>query len=156
MRSGPAAWRESATTEPRPDLRSYLTTHACPAARLCCAVVPRRSASHGRLGTEPGLADAGRAGNDLRDGAASRNSSGTPVGWGTFATIMTGPLPGNSLVRANVGRRFAAALLPRLFGKNPRSHHKGATGRVRTGNQRLLVLCHCQLGQDIPVILTLR
>ena len=27
----------------------------------------------------------------------------------------------------------------------PRSHHKGATGRVRTGNQRYPVLCHCQL-----------
>ena len=51
-----------------------------------------------------------------------------------------------------LGRRFAAALLPRLFGINPRSHHKGATGRVRTGNQRLLVLCHCQLGQDIPIL----
>ena len=49
-----------------------------------------------------------------------------------------------------VGRRFAAALLPRLFGTNPRSHHKGATGRVRTGDQRLPVLCHSQLGQDIP------
>ena len=50
-----------------------------------------------------------------------------------------------------VGRRFAAALLPRLFGTNPRSHHKGATGRVRTGDQleRLPVLCHGQLGQDI-------
>ena len=46
-------------------------------------------------------------------------------------------------------RRFAAALLPRLFGTNPRLHHKGATGRVRTGYQRLPVLCHCQLGQDI-------
>ena len=44
---------------------------------------------------------------------------------------------------------FAAALLPRLFGTNPRSHHKGATGRVRTGDQRLPILCHCQLGQDI-------
>ena len=51
-----------------------------------------------------------------------------------------------------VGRRFAAALLPRLFGMNPRSHHKGATGRVRTGDQLLPVLCHCQLGQDIPGI----
>ena len=49
-----------------------------------------------------------------------------------------------------VGRSFAAALLPRLFGTNPRSHHKGATGRVRTGNQRLAILCHCQLGQGIP------
>ena len=29
----------------------------------------------------------------------------------------------------SIGRRFAAALLPRLFGTNPRSHHKGATGR---------------------------
>ena len=38
-----------------------------------------------------------------------------------------------------VGRRFAAALVPRLFGKNPRSHHKGATGRVRTGDQRLVL-----------------
>ena len=38
------------------------------------------------------------------------------------------------LQRVTIGRRFAAALLPRLFGKNPRSHHKGATGRVRTGN----------------------
>ena len=47
--------------------------------------------------------------------------------------------------------RFAAALMPRLFGKNPRSHHKGATGRVRTGDQRLPILCHCQLGQDIPL-----
>ena len=48
------------------------------------------------------------------------------------------------------GQRFAAALLPRLLGTNPRSHHKGATGRVRTGDQLLPVLCHCQLGQDIP------
>ena len=35
------------------------------------------------------------------------------------------------------GRGFAAALLPRLFEKNPRSHHKGAACRVRTGDQRL-------------------
>ena len=41
--------------------------------------------------------------------------------------------------RALVGRRFAATLLPRLFGtrKNPRSHHTVATGRVRTGDQLL-------------------
>ena len=32
----------------------------------------------------------------------------------------------------------------------PRSHHKGATCRVRTGDQRYPVLCHCQLRQDIP------
>ena len=30
-----------------------------------------------------------------------------------------------------IGLRFAAALLPLLFGTNPRSHHKGATDRVR-------------------------
>ena len=30
------------------------------------------------------------------------------------------------------------------------SHHKGATGRVGTGDQLLPVLCHCHLGQDIP------
>ena len=34
------------------------------------------------------------------------------------------------LVRV-LARRFAAALLPRLFGTNRRPHHKGATGRVR-------------------------
>ena len=38
-----------------------------------------------------------------------------------------------------IGLRFAAALLPRLFETNPTSPHKGATGRVRTGNQRLQV-----------------
>ena len=32
----------------------------------------------------------------------------------------------------------------------PRSHHKGATSRVWTGNQLYPVLCYCQLGQDIP------
>ena len=53
---------------------------------------------------------------------------------------------------AHVGWRLAAALLPLLFRKNPRSHHKGATGRIQTGDQLLPVLCHCQLGQDIPVI----
>ena len=52
-----------------------------------------------------------------------------------------------------LGQKFAAALLPRLFGTNPRSHHKGATGRVRTGDQLLPVLCNCQLGQDIPFLL---
>ena len=31
------------------------------------------------------------------------------------------------LLLHSIGRRFAAASLPRLFGKNPRSHHKGAT-----------------------------
>ena len=31
-----------------------------------------------------------------------------------------------------------------------RSHHKGATARVRTGDQRYPIPCHCQLGQDIP------
>ena len=50
-----------------------------------------------------------------------------------------------------LGLRLAAALLPQLFGKNPRSHHKGATCRVRTGDQLLPVICHCQLGQDIPL-----
>ena len=33
--------------------------------------------------------------------------------------------------------------------QNPRSHHKGATGRVRTGDRLHPVLCHCQLGHDI-------
>ena len=30
------------------------------------------------------------------------------------------------MLQNNLGRRFAAALIPRLFGKNPRSHHKDA------------------------------
>ena len=55
------------------------------------------------------------------------------------------------VLRSKVGWRFAAALLPRLFRKNPRSHHKGATCRVRTGDQLLPVPCHCQLGHSIPV-----
>ena len=54
---------------------------------------------------------------------------------------------------SSVGQRFTAALLPRLFGTNPslipRSHHKGTTIRVQTGDHLLPVLCHCQLGQDI-------
>ena len=50
------------------------------------------------------------------------------------------------------GRRFTTALLPLLFGKNPRSHHKGALWRVWTGDQQLSVLCHFQLGQDIPYL----
>ena len=56
---------------------------------------------------------------------------------------------GPPLTGAGLGRGFAAALLQRLFGTNPRSH-KSATDRVRTGDQRLPLLCHCQLGQDIP------
>ena len=35
-------------------------------------------------------------------------------------------------------------------GTSPSSHHKGAIGRVRTGDKWYPVLCNCQLGQDIP------
>ena len=49
---------------------------------------------------------------------------------------------------AEVRRRFITATVRE---KRRRSHHKGATGRVRTGDQRYPVLCHCQLGQDIPI-----
>ena len=38
----------------------------------------------------------------------------------------------NDYMNSYLGWRFAAALLPRLLGKNPRSHHKGVTGGVRT------------------------
>ena len=55
-------------------------------------------------------------------------------------------------LKSKIGRRFGAALLPRLLVRNPRSHHKGTTARVRTGNQLLPVLYHCQLGQDIPIL----
>ena len=46
-------------------------------------------------------------------------------------------IPNQLVHKRHVGRRFAAALLPRLFGTNPRSlaHHKGATGRVTNGFQ---------------------
>ena len=74
-----------------------------------------------------------------------------PEGDSAFRTVMGLPA-GTAALKTHIGRRFAAALLvPRLFGTNPRSHQKGATGRVRTGNQRLPVLCHCQLGQDISI-----
>ena len=37
--------------------------------------------------------------------------------------------------------------------QRPRSHHKGATGRVRSGDQRYPVLFHssCQSGQDMAM-----
>ena len=53
-----------------------------------------------------------------------------------------------NLLKAGVRRSFIAKTQVRE--QRPRSHHKSATGRVRTGNQRYPVLCHCQLGQDIP------
>ena len=59
------------------------------------------------------------------------------------------------LITASLGQRFAAALLPRLFGTNPRSHHKGSTSRVRTGDQLLPVLCHCQLSRLLLYFLSL-
>ena len=47
----------------------------------------------------------------------------------------------NHIVLGHIlGRSFTAALLPQMFWKNPRSHHKGATGRVRMGDQLLSVL----------------
>ena len=56
----------------------------------------------------------------------------------------------------NVRRSFAAALLHRLFGNNcPRPPNKGATGRVRIGDQLYPLLCHCKLGQDIPYIIAI-
>ena len=33
-----------------------------------------------------------------------------------------------------------------------RERDKGAPGRVRTGDQRPSILCHCQHGQDIPTL----
>ena len=77
--------------------------------------------------------------------------------YGLFKTVQQAkknrPNRFRSFQGISIGRRFAAALwLPRLFGTNPRSHHKGASGRVWTRDQRLPVLCHCQLGQDIPII----
>ena len=42
-------------------------------------------------------------------------------------------------VHINVGQRLEAALLPRLLGKNPRSHHKSTTSRARTGDVHLQI-----------------
>ena len=52
----------------------------------------------------------------------------------------------NNAQNSPVGQRFATASLPLLLWKYCRSHHKGTTCRVRTGDQLLPVLCHCQLG----------
>ena len=61
---------------------------------------------------------------------------------GSSYTDESGPGAGLNMYHDHdVGWRFATALLPRLFGKNPWSHHKGATGRVQSGVQLLLVLC---------------
>ena len=68
----------------------------------------------------------------------------------TFWTIQGKPMAKHFEEHEVYRAEVRPALLPRLFGTNPRSHHKGATGRVRTGDQWLPVLCHCQLGQDIP------
>ena len=75
-----------------------------------------------------------------RPGAAARGS-----GRGHQRPSLT---PSHRQAVSHGHSRAEVALLPRLFWKNPRSHRKGATGMVRTGNQRLPVLCHCQLGQD--------
>ena len=57
----------------------------------------------------------------------------------------------DNIARAEVRSSFITTThWVRLFGKNPRSHHKGSTGRVWTGDELLPVLCHCQLGQHIP------
>ena len=46
-------------------------------------------------------------------------------------------------VRAEVRRSFITTTVRD-------ESHVTPQGRVRTGDQRLPVLCHCQLGQDIP------
>ena len=62
----------------------------------------------------------------------------------TTGTAVTAVLEG-------VKRRFAAALLPRLFRNNVPGHTtKAPPVGVRAGDQQYPVLCHCQLGQDIP------
>ena len=64
--------------------------------------------------------------------------------------LATALLPSSqSCHKAEVRRSFITTTVRE---QHPRSHHKGATGRVRTGDQRYPVLCHCQLGQDIPRI----
>ena len=56
---------------------------------------------------------------------------------------------GPAIIRAEVRRSFITTTVLKFL-KNLRSHHKGATDRVRTGDQRLPGLCHCQLRHDIP------
>ena len=53
--------------------------------------------------------------------------------------------------KAKVLCSFITTTVRRVREQRSRSHHKGATSRVRAGNQRYSVLCHCQLGQDIPI-----
>ena len=52
--------------------------------------------------------------------------------------------------KVEVRRRFITMTVRE---QRPRSHHKSATGRVRTGDQRYSFLCRCQLRHDIPDIL---
>ena len=54
---------------------------------------------------------------------------------GTHSSFFPSLLQENGLCVLQEGQRFSAAVLPQLSGKNPRSHHKGVTGRVQTGNQ---------------------
>ena len=49
------------------------------------------------------------------------------------------------------GRGSLQLFLPLLFGKNPRLHHKGSTGRVLTGDQRLPDHAIANLDKTSPV-----
>ena len=51
-------------------------------------------------------------------------------------------------LKAEIRRSFITTTV-REQNLNRRSHYKGATCRVRTGNRQYPVLCLCQLGQDI-------
>ena len=87
---------------------------------------------------------------------SERGAAGPPGAsefpWGKGILL---PPPGPDGVRAQGGCRILKAEVRRSFittvttvwEQRPRSHHKGATGRVQTGDQRYLVLCHRQLAK---------
>ena len=112
---------------------------------------PKLTATAGRPGFNDSHADKAWVGPALVSRAVQEERSQMYFAPFLLVSRLTNVGPAQA---ALAGRRFAAAFLPRLFGtrKNSWSHHKGATGRVQTGDQWLPVPCHCQLGQDIPSI----
>ena len=73
--------------------------------------------------------------------------------WPGACTKRFGPLPVGSHKRQHCNQKAevrSSFNTTTVQDEDPRSHHKGTTGRVQTGDRLYLVLCHCQLGQGIP------
>ena len=140
---GPAggSWRESGASSRPPSESQAARLSREPPARFSLAIQPwtavavtRSCRAVVRAGSRPSSPTAQPPPRRIMTGK-----------WLASDWQVTGKWP--APVNFGLGRSFAAAILPQLFGTNPRSHHKGATSRVPAGDQQLPVLCHCQLGQ---------